>query len=134
MSRASYMLMTSSCKYTTVRSDADSINLQGCLDMVSDWSNEWQLCISKQKCFIFDVKKDIVHFDNSFIYKLGADDLNCTDTVLDLGVTIDSHLDFDDHIAAITRKAHQRANLILRCFLSHETVSLVKAFTVYVRP
>ena len=102
--------------------------------MVSDWSNEWQLSISKQKCFIFEVKKDNVHFDNSFIYKLGADDLNCTDTVLDLGVTIDSHLDFYDHIAVITRKAHQRANLILRCFLSRETVSLVKAFTVYVRP
>jgi len=68
------------------------------------------------------------------VYRLGVDDLNCTDAVLDLGVTIDSHLDFVDHIAAITRKAHQRANLILRCFLSHETVSLVKAFTVYVRP
>ena len=34
----------------------------------------------------------------------------------------------------ITRKAHQRSNLIHRCFASKQRDSLVKAFITYVRP
>ena len=45
--------------------------------------------------------------------------------VADLGVTIDG-------IAA--KKAHKRANLIIRCFMSRDLTSLVRAFTIYVRP
>ena len=37
-------------------------------------------------------------------------------------------------IANIVRKAHQRANLIHRCFTSKNPDLLVKAFKVYVRP
>ena len=52
----------------------------------------------------------------------------------DLGVVVDSRLTFTDHIAEITKKAHQRANLIFRCFNSNHTDTLLKAFTTYVRP
>ena len=52
----------------------------------------------------------------------------------DLGVVVDSHLCFSEHIANIVRKAHQRANLIHRCFTSKNSDLLVKAFKVYVRP
>ena len=38
------------------------------------------------------------------------------------------------HINNITAKAHQRANTILRCFVSRDITLLVNAFTVYVRP
>jgi len=108
--------------YTTIRSDEDCFNLQENLDKINVWSNEWQLQISTQKCCIFEVTKANVQSDISFVYKLGVEDLNSVDSVLDLGVTIDSHLDFTDHIATITRKAHQRANLILRCFISRDCV------------
>jgi len=48
----------------------------------------------------------------------------------DLGVVITS----SDHIQQITAKAHQRANSILRCFVSGNTSLLVRVFLVYVRP
>ena len=54
--------------------------------------------------------------------------------VSDLGVTIVKNLYFSEHIANITRKAHQRANLIHRCFISKNTDLLVRAFKTYVRP
>jgi hypothetical protein len=54
--------------------------------------------------------------------------------VCDLGINIDEKLNFSTHIDIIRRKAHTRANLILRCFLSKNCDSLVKAFKVYVRP
>jgi len=53
--------------------------------------------------------------------------------VSDLGVTILKYLCFSEHTANITRKAHQRANLIHRCFISKNTDLLVRAFRTYVR-
>jgi len=38
------------------------------------------------------------------------------------------------HIQPITAKAHQRANTILRCFVSGNIRLLVRAFVVYIRP
>jgi len=52
----------------------------------------------------------------------------------DLGIAITSDLSPSDHIQQITAKAHQRANNILRCFVSGNISLLVRAFLVYVRP
>ena len=38
------------------------------------------------------------------------------------------------HIFEIVAKAHQRANIILRCFMSNDKRLLLRAFFVYVRP
>jgi len=71
-----------------------------------------QLQISSQKCFIIDVGKSTARYP----CRLGSEGLTTPENVRDLGVVVDSHLCFSDHIANITRKAHQRANLIHRCF------------------
>jgi len=52
----------------------------------------------------------------------------------DLGITVSSYLSFSEHIKDIVRKAHQRANMIHRCFVSRNVKLLVRTFTVYVRP
>ena len=65
---------------------------------------------------------------------LGNERLTVSEKVRDLGVVVDSHLCFSEHIANIVRKAHQRANLIHSCFTSKNPDLLVKAFKVYVRP
>ena len=39
-----------------------------------------------------------------------------------------------DHVCDIAAKAHKRASLIHRCFVSRNTHLLVRAFKVYVRP
>ena len=54
--------------------------------------------------------------------------------VSDLAVIVDDKLRFSSHINHIVCKAHRRANLILRCFVSKDAVSLVNAFKVYARP
>ena len=45
-----------------------------------------------------------------------------------------SNLSPTSHITEIVAKAHQRANIILRCFTSGDINVLVRAFIVYVRP
>jgi len=52
----------------------------------------------------------------------------------DLGVTISKDLSPSQYINDIVRKWHQRANLIIRCFVSQNVNLLVRAFVVYVRP
>jgi len=52
----------------------------------------------------------------------------------DLGVMLASDLSPSIHIWEIVRKAHQRANAILRCFVTRDKELLVRTFTTYVRP
>ena len=60
--------------------------------------------------------------------------LPLVNTVKDLGILIDSLLKLDLHINSIVAKAHARAYLICRCFVSKDRHSLIKAFITYVRP
>jgi len=50
------------------------------------------------------------------------------DCVRDLGVLIDSNLIFSVNIAKVVSKAHARAYLIHKCFLSTDPATLVCAF------
>ena len=52
----------------------------------------------------------------------------------DLGVMLASDLSPSIQIGEIVRKAHQRANAILRCFETRDKELLVRTFTTYVRP
>jgi len=52
----------------------------------------------------------------------------------DLGVHVCSDLSFATHDNTIAAKAHARACLIHKCFISRDTVTLTRAFLAYVRP
>ena len=54
--------------------------------------------------------------------------------MFELGVCVDSSLSFCVHINNIVVRVKQRANLLLKCFLSKDSSVLTKAFIVYVRP
>ena len=55
---------------------------------------------------------------NAVAYIIGDYVLQNVNNTSDLGVTIDNKLSFRDHIANITKRAHSKACLILRCFVS----------------
>src|SRR5664279_5407081 len=52
----------------------------------------------------------------------------------DLGVIVDDNLTFASHIGRIVVQSSIRANLILKCFMSRNVPTLVRAYKVYVRP
>src|SRR5664279_2041176 len=119
--------------YSVVASQSDSCNLQNNLNRLVDWASTWQLAISYSKCYILNIRSSKT-VSNLFSYNLGSMSLPINSVASDLGITVDTNLSFCAHISNITRKAHQRANLILRCFISKNAESLMKAFKVYVRP
>ena len=52
----------------------------------------------------------------------------------DLGIIISHDLSSSTHISVIVAKAHQRANTILRAFVSRDRSLLLRTYLVYVRP
>jgi ribonuclease P/MRP protein subunit RPP40 len=118
--------------YTIVELNCDHSHLQKCLDDRTVWSKAWQLKISFKKCFMLylgrqsDYPHPEIYLDNETIARV--------EVAKDLGVNIDNQLKFDIHIRTIVSRAHQRANLILKCFRSKDISTLVRAFIVYVRP
>ena len=104
--------------------------LQMNLDKICKWANDWQLPISYTKCNVMEIDKP-----GGAQYRIDSWSVAPVKNVVDLGVTIDSKLKFSTHINGIAaKKAHKRANLIIRCFMSRDLTSLVRAFTIYVRP
>ena len=118
--------------YVEVTSPHDEDLLQISLDALSTWSRDWQLTISTKKCVILNVhqKQSAVPRD----YTLSNAVVPVLHSVKDLGVTVDSDLKFSLHINNIVARAHSRACLIHKCFLSRDRESLLRAYTVYVRP
>ena len=77
------------------------------------------------QCFDYWYRPNAV-LDNS--YHIDNNVLPEVTSCRDLGVTITNDLSPTLHINEIVRKAHQRANAILRCFEIRDNVLLVNAF------
>jgi len=54
--------------------------------------------------------------------------------VKDLGVFVDGHLTFHSHIDKIFARAFIRSSIVLKCFVSLDFSTFMRAFTVDVRP
>ena len=74
------------------------------------------------------------HINQNPGYTIGGQILGQSNETGDLGIIIDNKLNFNSHVSAVAHKAHVRASLILRKFVSRDIDILTKAFTTYVRP
>ena len=104
--------------------------LQNQLDIIEQWSSLWQLSISYSKCSIMTIGSHKI----TFPFSLGTNVIAQVETVNDLGVLINSKLNFKNHIHQIVNKANQRKSLIFRCFLTRNPSHLKRAFITYTRP
>lgn len=122
--------------YTIIDSTHDIDQMQNCLDNLSSWAEAWQLTISIRKCQSICIGSQpmLRNAPIAAIFSINKEILPNVASVVDLGVTIDSNLKFSVHIGKITCKAFARSSLILKCFVSRDSATLIKAFTTYVRP
>jgi len=61
-------------------------------------------------------------------------DLNITSKERNLGIIIESELDFGEHIFHIVGKANRHLGLIKRCFIIRDRQSLLSLYKFTVRP
>ena len=86
-----------------------------------DYKNKWQWRIANEKCLVF-LRNYNSHWKSTQNkrYTMNRYDLPCMSHIRDFGVTVDSSLNFYQHISIIVHKAHQHAHLILHCFQSRD--------------
>jgi len=70
----------------------------------------------------------------NIIYYLNGCPVGAPETVTDLGVDVDSVLNFDHHINKIIKKAYSRIGILFKGFASREVQLLKQAYTTYIRP
>jgi len=99
--------------YMKIINNVDLVQLQCALNSLAEWAREWQLAISIDKCCILNIGK---HLSSP---QLSLD--NCALPIvspIDLGVVVSNNLSPSAHLNDIAARAHKRANMILRTFLS----------------
>ena len=116
--------------FTEITNQNVAANFQANLHSIYSWSLLWQIVISLTKTFIFDI--GTLHSHQPFT--CGNTVLTSPLTVKDLGIIVDPHLKFTNHIFEIVKRANQRAALIHRSFLSKNPTNLILAYKIYVRP
>ena len=119
--------------YTALKFEHDIENLQTSIDQIVSWSSKWQLPISVRKCSLLICGNSVRYNEDAFC-SINGTIINQVDEVKDLGVIVDSSLKFNSHINCMVAKAHARAHLIRKCFVSRNSNILMKAFNAYVRP
>jgi hypothetical protein len=111
----------------------DNDKMQSTLNSLIEWGNRWQLKLSTSKCgSLLIVGKSKTHYD----WQLSLEDtnLNVFQTTKDLGVLVDSKLNFSQHIGSFISKANQRVYLMLKSFKNRNINLMIFAFKVYILP
>lgn len=120
--------------YAPSKPNSVSSDMATALLRIESWCDTWQMNLAHDKCFCIRVCGKSSSSSPPSSYLLHNDPLKICNSVKDLGVVVDCHLNFSEHISAMIRKAMTRSRLILKCFSSRNHSLLVKAFTTYVRP
>ena len=117
--------------FKVLSSKEDCFRLQNDINGVVEWFNRWQMHVNMGKCCLLHVGGK--HFINKY-HLIDLDGTTCEiptlESVSDLGIIMDSKLQFKDHILTRVKKANMMLGIIARNFkrLSDEVfISVYKA-------
>ena len=114
-----------------IKNESDQFYLQNCLNAVVEWATTWQMTISVERCCVMKTGSSS---SSRFEYHINCVPVKYVNSVKDPGVEVDATLNFSSHCSAISKKASQRAYMILRAFQSRDFKFLIRVFKVLVRP
>jgi len=92
----------------------NSKSIQTGLNKISTWCSDWQLTLAPSKCCCLEItrssKPNNVEIDSAILFKIGGQSIPFVKEIKDLGVLVDEHLSFSDHIHGVVGKS-QTADL-----------------------
>ena len=120
--------------FSKVTNGEDVRSLQQDLDILQDWSADWLLNFHPDKCKLLTLcfRKTVSEYH--LISKSTKYDLEYVTNIEDLGVVIDSNLNFEAHVHEKISKANQTMRIIRRWFISIDESMFVYLFKAFVRP
>lgn len=98
--------------FRKVNSSLDSELLQRDLDSLFGWCSANGMSLNISKCYVIRFTRKRRSFSRT--YHINGAPLSEVDSIRDLGVTIDSKLQFSTHIQNITRKSFKTLGFIFR--------------------
>ena len=107
--------------YVRVDSNANVTELQMALSALTSWADCWQLSVSVDKCGVLHIGKTSCSYH---VRNINNFPLSVVTSYRDLGITITCELSPSPHINDVVTKAHCRANMIHRCFVSRNIISV----------
>lgn len=119
--------------YYTIKHQKDALFLQRQLETFAEWCRVNRMSLNVSKCSVisFSRKRSTFHFD----YALADIQLKRESTVKDLGILIDTKLNFKDHVAYIVSKASSQLGFLFRFAKKFKDVYCLKAlYCAIVRP
>ena len=118
--------------FRTIKNENDTKLLQEDLDMLSNWSEKWLLKFHPGKCKHMRIGRS--NQVPSITYSLKSVKLEETNYEKDIGVGIDPHLAFDQHISEKVQKANQMFALLRRTFQYLDKKIFINLYKAMVRP
>jgi hypothetical protein len=121
--------------YKTVNNIRNHIDFQQDLDGVENWSVVWQMGFNLDKCKHMRLGKIPIANPYHLKDKKGENhQIKITTSEKDLGVTIDSNLEFTEHIEIVAKKANQIMGTIRRNFSELNKTTFNLLYKSLVRP
>lgn len=107
----------------------DPAKLQTALSIVQSWCQDWQLCLSVNKCTVLLLGSS--HETPLYLFN---QPLPYSESVKDLGITMDRKLNFNMHCFTLSKRVKSCCWTIAKCFTSGRVAPMLKAYLTYVRP
>lgn len=118
--------------YREIRSDRDIENLQFDINTINNWCSNNKMVLNCSKCFYLNFSRK--RKPTQVSYLINNSPLTEVFSMRDLGVTVDTKLDFREHIDCIAKKCSRLAGFVSRQtkFFKDPDISII-IFNCYVR-
>ena len=119
--------------YRIIRSLPDAAALQKDLEILQNWGIDWKMAFHPQKCQVLNIsnkKKIIINFN----YNIHGIQLEKVPVAKYLGINIDSHLSWNNHIKSTAAKASSTLCFLQRHLKSCPPKVKEQCYNTYVRP
>lgn len=120
-------------EYRQITSREDALQLQADINKLEEWSRIWQLHFNHEKCHVLTMGK-FENTQHTQRYTVYGNEMEHVFDEKDLGVTIDSELKFEDHIARKVNTANAIVGQMRRSFSYLDCDTFKQIFTAFVRP
>ena len=118
--------------YRRVSTDRDAALLQDDLESLQKWERTWMMQFHPSKCQVIRITKK--RHPIIFPYQVHGTTLEVVSSAKYLGLHVDSHLNFNQHVDVITKKANSTRAFLQRNFSNSNRKIKEATYKTYVRP
>jgi ribonuclease P/MRP protein subunit RPP40 len=130
-----YLFADDTKVFKVIACDEDRRELQSDLSALQEWSDTWLLKFHPDKCEVLTIGKDEQPAYPYYLESGGnRHPLNHVEYEKDLGITVSTNLDFDQHISEKVNKGNSMMGLIRRTFQYIDEENFKLLYKAFVRP